>query len=125
MRPNFAQYAFDSCMQRPIDGTTAGARMPATAKLFSNLRHVELAFTSKTHTKSSIRELAEERCDFHVTDGKSVVNQSFAILLLGAYAFHLLLRNPDPSKQTFALQSRKRGSEQSQLRRRVSEINVS
>src|SRR5262250_2432537 len=99
--------------------------MPATAKLFSNLRHVELAFASKAHTKSPVRELAEKRRDFHVTDRERVVDQAFAIFFLGAYPLHLLLCNPDPRKRTFALQSRKRGSEQSQLCSRVSEINVS
>src|ERR1700746_545841 len=111
-------------MQRSFDRTTAGTRVAAAAEIFSDVRHVQLAFAPQAHSKSSIRKLTEEDGNFHVADRERIIHQAFAILFFRAGALHLLLRDPYPGERAFALQGRKSRTQQPQLRGGMSEINV-
>src|SRR5579864_8465339 len=111
-------------MKRSAHRAATSACMPAATELFSDVRHVQLAFAPQAHPKSSVRQLPQENRNLHVADRERIVDQTLAIFFLCPHSLHLLLRDPYPGERAFPLQRRKRGAKQPQFRRGVSEINV-
>ena len=78
--------------------------MSASAETFCHAGDVDLPFASQTDAISTIRQLAEEGCDFHTADGQDVIHQSFTVFFDGATPLHLLLCDPDVADVTLKVE---------------------
>src|SRR5215467_677498 len=103
--------------QRALDGASASAFVSTAAERFSDLGHVDRSLAPQAYTETPIRLLPEEQRNLNTVDGKSVVDQAFAVFLLRFAALHCSVADVHPRQTAIAMQRVKGSAQQPHLRK--------